>query len=72
MTQVTKGKMKPNQLKNMSLEQSFIAGPSKETGGLCSKPHEFPDGFCGRVSINKIWGEGHRMCDFSSDLLVVR
>lgn len=44
-TQVTKGEMRPNQLKNQSLEQSFIAGSSKETSGLCSKPRELPDGF---------------------------
>ena len=55
--------VRPNKPKCQSLEQSFIEGPSKVSGGSGSKIPEFLDGFLGDF-IGKIWGEDCRACDF--------
>ena len=44
-----------------SLEQSFIAGPSKENMWLVLKNLKFSDNLGGKVFIGKIWGEGCRV-----------
>jgi len=55
--------VRPNKPKWQSLEQSFIAGPSKVSGWLVLKIPEFLDGFLGDF-IGKIWGEVCKVRDF--------
>ena len=43
--------------------ERFIEGPSKENRWLTLRRPKLPDGFLGKIFIDKIWGEGYRVHD---------
>ena len=57
--------VRPNKLKHQSSEQCKVYYRAMHGDGwLVLKNPELPDGFGGKNFIGKIWGEGHRVCDF--------